>query len=460
MLFEAQGWRLPPTIKPQTVGKQNQIQHEIASTGAPEEQKQATKEADRLQLQIQQIKHDAPDSSLNIKNGKKKPHQQPKRRSENVLTPPNHKKAKKNRNASKANSDHKQPVRNDVDEKDQRQPQQNQGEDEKKGFQEEEEGPTMIKNEKKENKRKEATKKGLKKRLQKMLKEKSSSAPQPEDSHTRAISDKKDEQHTSIQRKSPTTPTKLTPLQQKMREKLTGARFRWLNEQLYTAPGDVSFKLFQEKPELFDEYHSGFRHQVESWPENPVDIFVSQLAKLPEGTVIADLGCGDAKIAHTLKKQKVLSFDMVAKNDKVVPCDISKLPLPENSVDVAVFSLALMGTNYIDFLKEAKRVLKPGGELKIAEVVSRFSDIDGFIDMLEELGFEFLEKDTGNTMFVMLYFAKQTTDVEQEINEEMLQGLTKKQKRALKKGAGLKTSTAKLEKRAASLLKPCLYKKR
>jgi hypothetical protein len=38
-----------------------------------------------------------------------------------------------------------------------------------------------------------------------------------------------------------------------MKEKLSGARFRWLNEQLYTTPGKHSFSLFQEKPELFDE---------------------------------------------------------------------------------------------------------------------------------------------------------------------------------------------------------------
>lgn len=45
----------------------------------------------------------------------------------------------------------------------------------------------------------------------------------------------------------------LTPLQRKMKEKLSGARFRWLNEQLYTTPGQHSFDLFQEKPELFDQ---------------------------------------------------------------------------------------------------------------------------------------------------------------------------------------------------------------
>jgi len=33
--------------------------------------------------------------------------------------------------------------------------------------------------------------------------------------------------------------------------------------------------------------------------------------------------------------------------------------LKKNSIDVAIYSLSLMGTNYIDFLKEAYRVLKP-----------------------------------------------------------------------------------------------------
>jgi hypothetical protein len=73
------------------------------------------------------------------------------------------------------------------------------------------------------------------------------------------------------------------------------------------------------------QYHEGFRHQVESWPTNPVDVMIDYLQSLPTSTVIADFGCGDAKIAHTLTKHKVLSFDLVAKNDKVVACDIAKV---------------------------------------------------------------------------------------------------------------------------------------
>ncbi|KAI9326960.1 methyltransferase-domain-containing protein [Pilaira anomala] len=251
----------------------------------------------------------------------------------------------------------------------------------------------------------------------------------------------------------------LTPLQRKMKEKLSGARFRWLNEQLYTTPGKHSYELFQEKPELFDQYHEGFRHQVESWPVNPVDVIIDQLKTLPKGTIVADLGCGDAMIAQTLTKQTVLSFDLIAKNDLVTACDITKLPLEANSVDVAVFSLSLMGTNYLDFLKEAHRVLKVGGELKIAEVVSRFSDLDSFITLLEELGFDFMDKEDDNKMFVMLYFTKQHS-FEEEDEEEVFSGLSKTQKRSLKKGAGINNSKIKLQKKSQQLLKPCLYKKR
>ena len=41
----------------------------------------------------------------------------------------------------------------------------------------------------------------------------------------------------------------------KMRAKLAGSQFRWLNEQLYTCPGTQAFELMQDQPQLFTQYH-------------------------------------------------------------------------------------------------------------------------------------------------------------------------------------------------------------
>ncbi|KAF9179816.1 25S rRNA (adenine645-N1)-methyltransferase [Haplosporangium sp. Z 767] len=249
---------------------------------------------------------------------------------------------------------------------------------------------------------------------------------------------------------------KLTKLQEQMKKTLAGGKFRFLNEQLYTTTGEEAFDLFQSKPELFDEYHEGFRSQVESWPQNPVDIFISQLKQMPKSTVIADLGCGDAQIAAELQplKYKVMSFDLVAKNDRVTACDIANLPLENSSVDVAIFCLSLMGTDFLKFLKEAYRVLKPNGKLKISEVISRFTDVDAFVEALKTLGFELKDSDSSNKMFIMFDFIKPDPNLANSSSKKSKKG-NKKQK--------VQEDPADVDIDALdgpSLLKPCIYKKR
>ena len=46
---------------------------------------------------------------------------------------------------------------------------------------------------------------------------------------------------------------------------------------------------------------------------------------------------------------RVYSFDHVAINDKVTVCDMKNTGLAEDILDVAVFSLSLMGKNWIDY---------------------------------------------------------------------------------------------------------------
>jgi ribosomal RNA-processing protein 8 len=72
---------------------------------------------------------------------------------------------------------------------------------------------------------------------------------------------------TESKAKQPATDTKkpkakLSKLQESMKRKLEGARFRMINEDLYTKDSHLSFNQFTKDPTLFDVYHLGFREQV------------------------------------------------------------------------------------------------------------------------------------------------------------------------------------------------------
>lgn len=189
--------------------------------------------------------------------------------------------------------------------------------------------------------------------------------------------------------KSKTFPKALSSLQQSMRSKLDSAKFRMLNETMYTSTGAEAKAMLDESPELFATYHAGYTRQVKRWPRNPLDDVIGYLRTQRRTLRVADLGCGEARLAHDAPQRNVASFDLVAANARVTACDIAHLPLEESSVDVVVFCLSLMGTNYGEFMKEARRILVPDGIVLVAEVASRFKghDTTAFVSGVEALGF-------------------------------------------------------------------------
>lgn len=232
--------------------------------------------------------------------------------------------------------------------------------------------------------------------------------PDVEERHaTMLLSKETQEPAREVLKLPPLTSTTLTPLQAKMRNKLTSARFRHLNEKLYTSPSSTSLGLFTASPDLFAEYHAGFTQQVkDAWPENPVDGYIRDIrarakanfktdkqhsgadcVPLPRrktgSCTIADLGCGDAPLARAFQLDakalnlKFHNFDLHTPNSLVTKADIADLPLRDGEADIAVFCLSLMGTNWVCFIEEAWRVLRGDGkgELWVAEVKSRFGRI-------------------------------------------------------------------------------------
>ncbi|XP_038005553.1 ribosomal RNA-processing protein 8 [Motacilla alba alba] len=216
-------------------------------------------------------------------------------------------------------------------------------------------------------------------------------------------------------------------LRARMEERLLGARFRYLNQQLYTGSSRDAARLFRDDPAAFHLYHRGFERQVRRWPERPVQRIVRYLRRRPASLVVADFGCGDCTLAASVKNQ-VHCFDLVALSPRVTVCDMAKVPLAAESVDVAVFCLALMGTNLQEILGEANRVLKLGGTLLVAEVASRFEDTRAFLKAMTQLGFRTVSKDFSSSYFYVLEFAK--------------------------------TGPARAGRAAGLRLRPCLYKRR
>ncbi|NXF13590.1 RRP8 protein, partial [Smithornis capensis] len=194
-------------------------------------------------------------------------------------------------------------------------------------------------------------------------------------------------------------------LRARMEERLLGARFRYLNQQLYTGSSRDAAELFRADPAAFHLYHRGFERQVRRWPERPVQRIVRYLRRRPASLVVADFGCGDCTLAASVKNQ-VHCFDLVPLSPRVTVCDMAKVPLAAESVDVAVFCLALMGTNLQEILGEANRVLKLGGTLMVAEVASRFEDTRAFLKAMAQLGFRIVSKDLSSSYFYLLEFTK------------------------------------------------------
>mmetsp|Transcript_60321 Transcript_60321/g.143700 ORF Transcript_60321/g.143700 Transcript_60321/m.143700 type:complete len:378 (-) Transcript_60321:77-1210(-) len=192
----------------------------------------------------------------------------------------------------------------------------------------------------------------------------------------------------------------------KAAKRLQGARFRWLNEALYTTTGDEAKEMFEEDPSLAEAYHSGFRAQRAKWPRNPLDDVIKWLQTFDDGTCVGDFGCGEARIAKELgQRLKVHSFDIAALNEHVVPCNLANVPMQDGSLDVVVFCLALMGTDWPAFLREAYRCLKPRGICHIVEVESRFTDVQAVADVIQSIGFRQVLSNS-DTFFVELRFVR------------------------------------------------------
>lgn len=208
-------------------------------------------------------------------------------------------------------------------------------------------------------------------------------------------------------------------LEERLNKRLEGGKFRLLNDKMYHGK-----KLKGRDLKLYHEFYGS---QVEKWPVNPLDIIIGKIKKKDAESVIADIGCGEAKISTIFKN--VISMDLHPTREGIVPCDIrQRIPLDDRSVDVAVCCLSLMIENIAVTTKEINRVLRMEGTWYVAEVQSRISGVNFLGKKFETFGFRVEEVDVSNSQFALFVLTK--------VSEKMPSKLPKIK------------------------LKPCVYKKR
>ncbi|RZC92470.1 hypothetical protein C5167_041813 [Papaver somniferum] len=83
---------------------------------------------------------------------------------------------------------------------------------------------------------------------------------------------------------------------EKAKARLSGGHFRMINEKLYTCSGEEALNYFKEDPSLFNM-------QMSHWPETPVNVIIQWLKEHDPYLIVADFGCGDARLAKNVKNK-------------------------------------------------------------------------------------------------------------------------------------------------------------
>ena len=168
---------------------------------------------------------------------------------------------------------------------------------------------------------------------------------------------------------------------------------------------------FKENTDDWDAYHNISKKNEESFPEEeiPRNLMIQYLEKLPgkKKKVIADLGCGFAEINEHFKDNNRFefhNFDHVSDNETIQQRDIKNTELEDYSVDIAILSLAMWGSNCKEYISEAYRILDTGGTLLISEPYKRWYDEETkeskLVKLLEANNFTIIENREKKFVFI------------------------------------------------------------
>lgn len=142
--------------------------------------------------------------------------------------------------------------------------------------------------------------------------------------------------------------------------------FAALHRQWDGEPSAARHVRLQAAPSEWQLYEAQYTRAARAWREPPW-AFAAAVAGAEPGARVADLGCGVCALTTALGRE-LAAFDHVAADGRAIAADLAALPVADASFDIAVLSIALVGTNWADSLAEAARIVAPGGRVVISEL--------------------------------------------------------------------------------------------
>ena len=203
-----------------------------------------------------------------------------------------------------------------------------------------------------------------------------------------------DEGLQEIARREIKVPLDESDTKEQQRRRASYGDFANLNARWNQAHSSVTHNRLAENPEEWCYYHTRLLEYEKSWQVNPrVECIKHLRENLPKGATVGDFGCGQGHMAEALRDvHTVHSFDHIAIRPNIVSCDMSHTPLDDEVLDAVVFSLSLMGVNLRDYIAEAYRALKLGGQLLIWHPAEH-RDRNRFVEGLKTFGFAIVEEE-------------------------------------------------------------------
>ena len=180
--------------------------------------------------------------------------------------------------------------------------------------------------------------------------------------------------------------------------------FSEMNKSWSTSRSENTFKRLKNNEKEWYYYHDLYKKRREDWDEIPYLEIAKKINKCPEW-IVADMGCGENLLSKEVSN-KVHAFDYVAIDNDVTACDMSSIPLADQEINAVVFCLSLMGSNYLDYIKEAFRVTKPYGNIFICEPKKKVEKrLEVLKKEIDSIGFKIVEVTT-SSQFVYIHGIK------------------------------------------------------